>query len=165
MRNKKAQIATALLIVIALGLSSAVLYAMMAFENDFYSRASEMENMIKKLDFMHLYIMEKSKQFAKETITSCQDCSYEQIKQKASEFDAKQFLRTEEAGNFFAKLRHGNFSLQKSNEFYILQVENLFVQSSSNNNKLIRKFEICQIFNKTGDFISNCENKESQKSE
>lgn len=157
MKNKKAQIATALLVIIAIGFSSAVLYAMITFKNDFHFSSSEIDIMIKKLDFMHSYIIEKAKQFAKETIISCPRCSEEQIKQKANEFDAKQPVRTEEMGNFFAKLRNGNFSLEKSEEFYIIQIKDLFVQSSSGNNRLIKKFNICQTFNKTGDFVSDCE--------
>jgi hypothetical protein len=155
-RNKKAQIATALLVMIALGFSAAALYAIISFSDGFNFQSSEISRITNDLNFQHQYILEQSTEFGKILVTTCKDCSSDQLLQKGQEFDAERSIKFTGEGNFFAKLRNGEFNFTYLDPDYALKIEDLFVQTSSGNTKLIRRFDICQIFNETGDFIEDC---------
>lgn len=154
--RKKAQIATALMVIVAIGLSAAALFAMLSFKSDFVFKSAEMEKITYQINFLNDYILEQSKVFAKETITACAECSPEQIAAKAKQFDANHKARSDSEGNFFAKLRNNEFTLTKNNNIYTLNVKDVFVQTQSSYNTLKRNFDICQEFNSQGDFIKDC---------
>jgi hypothetical protein len=72
-----------------------------------------------------------------------------------------------ESGNFFAKLREGNFIFEKffvaelmPNPGYHLNMTGLFVQAESGNNKIRQDYDLCMLFDTNGDYMEKSANKE-----
>ena len=155
--NRKAQIATSMLVIIALVLSCAALFAMVSFKGDFQTQSLEIDLMINNAKFINNYLVEQSQIFGKSLVIECKDCSTEQILEKGKTFDSERKIRFTNEGDFFAKLRNGEFKFEKqADNSYALKIENIHIQFESNYNKIERNFDICQTFNSNGDFIGDC---------
>lgn len=155
-KNKKAQVHFGLLVVIAIILSLAALYAMASFNESFEEKSREFSDVISEIEMNEKFVISLTKEIVKEVILSCRDCSENQIKEKFKELVNERDLRIEELGNFFGKIRNDEFSLTKENEEYKLEVNSLFVKSKKGYNEITRNFDICLLFDKEGNFVRNC---------
>ncbi|MBS3076986.1 hypothetical protein J4233_01810 [Candidatus Pacearchaeota archaeon] len=155
--NKKAQIATSMLVLIALIFSVAALFAMVSFNGNLQFSSVGLYGMINDANTMNNYFIQQSQIFGKSLVIECKDCSNEQILEKGKTFDAQRKIRFTNEGDFFAKLRNGEFKFEKqADNSYTLKIENIHVQFESGYNKIERNFDICQTFNSNGDFIGDC---------
>ncbi|MFH1803243.1 MAG: hypothetical protein ABH864_07410 [archaeon] len=155
--NRKGQIATAMLVIIALAFSAFALYSIISFKDGFGFRSSELDGLTRKVEGSKTYITAQAKEFGKKLTIECPACSEDQILQKGKDYDAAHKARTEKDGNFFAKLRNGEFNFTNSNNIYKLEVKGVQLEVSSGYNKVVETFDICQTFDKEGNDLGGCE--------
>lgn len=154
--NKKAQIATPTLVVIALVLSTAALFAMISFNDKLQSQSVEIELLLTQTKQIDDFITDQSKVFGKKLVTECSECSSTEIKEEGAQFDSQRTYRFKEEGNFFAKLRNGQFEFYEDSETYYLEVNEIYYRIERGNNKIERRFDICIALDKEGNFKGEC---------
>ncbi|MBI2451663.1 hypothetical protein HYV50_01130 [Candidatus Pacearchaeota archaeon] len=161
--NKKSQVPTLLIFVIALILSGVALFAMVSFNNRLNrldSSSSTFSELHSEIEFNQQYVTEQAKLITEETISTCPDCSSSNLKTKFKEISAEKesLYRYEGSGNFYGKIRNSEFEITSTEKnSYQLIINNLFVQSKKDSGKIIRNFALCLEFNYQGNFIKSCQ--------
>ena len=72
--NKKAQIATSMLVLIALIFSVAALFAMVSFNGNLQFSSVGLYGMINDANTMNNYFIQQSQIFGKSLVIECKDC-------------------------------------------------------------------------------------------
>lgn len=166
--NKKAQIPTLLLPLMALILAAVALYSFVSFKDTMPPQSEFLSEMMQEIEFNEPYALAETKLIAKEAIQNCPSCSEEQLKNKmkdSAQWREEKFYR-EELGNFFGKLRNKEIAIENKENKITIKIESLFIQSNRGYNKIKRDFAICMVFNNEGKFLNNCEeNPEQENSE
>lgn len=156
--NKKAQIATPLLAIVALVLCGSALYAMASFSNDFQSRSNELSLLIEKIETLNTYVKQQAIEFGQLLVTECKECEPIEIYFLGRQFDAQHVARTQDDGNFFAKLRNEEFTiLLQEDNLYRLEIKDVYIQTHSNYNKIERTFDLCLLFNNESEYLRDCD--------
>jgi hypothetical protein len=154
MMNKRAQIPIFMLLVVAIAL---VITAILVFVNasgNFTKPSLTNSQMISGLMFAEDYVNTNAKIISGEAIAS----KAPNMKEKFMEIAAGRDLEVREAGNFFAKIRTGDFSFDKKGTEYALEIRGLFIQSDKEAaGSLRRDFDLCMVFDANGQFLRNCE--------
>ena len=88
--NKKAQIATAITILLALILVGISIYIILEFDDNMESQSAELAEMMSEIEFNNQYILTQAKLFGQNLVETCASCSPEQLKTK-SKFEESQF--------------------------------------------------------------------------
>jgi Tfp pilus assembly protein PilE len=144
MLNKKAQVPTLIIFIVALVLAITTLFAMVSFNNNLTSQSKQLSEMMEEIIFNEKYIIEQAKLIAQGTLLNCPTCEAEQIKKKYKEDagEREQLFRYGGAGNFYAKIRNDEFEIEKQDNLFILKIEDLFVESQIEANNLKRTFNL-----------------------
>jgi len=151
--NNKGDITTTLIPIVALMLSLAALFALASFNSDLTSQSNDLKIISKDISFSHAYLLKLSEISAQQSITSS---SNKETFKSIIEQKNIQFPNLIDQNNFFAKIRNNQFTFNKENNNYKLKIEDLFIQSELNNNKIKRSFNICMLFDSQGNKIENC---------
>jgi len=155
--NKKAQVATSLLVVIALVFAAIALFMMISFSNDVKSQSAQLSALTNEIESNQHYITQKAILLAKETINT--NPNEQTFKSVAGEHE--NLYRYPGAGNFYAQIRNHNagnptFTFQLTNGVYQLSIPDLFVRSQKGANIIKRNFDLCLEFDLNGDFKEKC---------
>ncbi|MBS3089228.1 hypothetical protein J4402_05680 [Candidatus Pacearchaeota archaeon] len=142
--NKKADIPTTLLLVIALVLSVTAIFILVSFAKDFQSSSTLFSEIAEEINFNQKYITQTSKIILSQTITSCPSCTEQQLKEKFKTLttEKENTYRYEGAGNFFAKIRNSEFEIKKQNNIISLEIKDISIISERGNNKIERTFDV-----------------------
>jgi hypothetical protein len=151
LRNKKGQVHLFILVLVALGLVIASLFAFYTFNRNLGVHSQETSKMMLEIGFGQDYVLESAKLIVLEMNKSKADLSAE-FKEIAALHD----IQLEPTSNFFGKVRNGEFEFGSKGEGYELNVTGLFVKASEGVNSVTRNFTLCMEFNAEGDFAKNC---------
>ncbi|MBU0760875.1 MAG: hypothetical protein KJ600_02230 [Nanoarchaeota archaeon] len=154
--NNRGQIALTLLPFIALALSGLLILAFVTFNSDLDFKSSEFAETTSEIMFNQNYVTAQARFIFKESVETCPACSPKNLNTKFKDVADSKDLRFPGSGNFFAKLRNGNFTLSEKNSFRVLEIQDLFVQSEVGANKIVRNFNICFEFDSEGNFVKDC---------
>jgi len=138
--NKKGDMPTVLLLIVAIIL---VVIAWMAFytsERGFGEKSREISIMMKQLEFSEQYVYHLAELIAKEAISS--GVGDGELKEKFKERALKHNLNIESEGNVFGKIREDDFTFEKLGEDYELKIEKVLVRAKSGNNEIKRNFDL-----------------------
>lgn len=157
--NNRGQVAFILLFLTAIFLVVFSLYHFVIYgmNNDF--KSGDLSEMSIEADFWKNYVAEESKFLAKESIKSGSGAKEEFI-ERASKIDSGD-VAFDGAGNFFFKIRNGEFKFEKVSsdngaaERYLLEIDGLFVYTERGANSVKRSFDIKMEFDDKGTFINN----------
>ena len=107
--------------------------------------------MIEEVEFSQQYIYTQARLFVRETLLSCASCSGEKLKEKFMVLaaDKEENFRYSGAGNFYGKIRNGEFEIDREGEILKLEIDDLFVESASGYNKIRREFSLSVEINET----------------
>jgi len=138
--NRKAQVPTILIAVIALVLSAVTLFALVSFKGGIESQSEAYRQNIEDLNFNHQYVLAQAQLIAGKTTLLCPNCSPEQLKEKyqAISIETENLFRFKNAGNFYGKIRNGQFEIDSGR----IKVEGLFVESSQGSSSIKREFTL-----------------------
>ncbi len=154
--NKKADAPTLLIVIIAMLLSSSLLFAFITSNKQLTQTSDSLGSSSVTIELFKEYTEEQSKLILKEAINSCQSCQPTELKEKISEISIERNPEIPNTGNYFGKLRNLEFSLQNSDNKYLLNIENVFVKSQNENAEVTSTFDICMHFDPKGDFLNKC---------
>jgi len=147
--NRKGQIPTILLFIVALVLSAATLFSFAGFKGDFSEKSQELFETSQALEFREQYIIGLVKFFGEDSIKQGGD-----IRSNFEKFAVEnEKLKTyKETGNFYKKIRDDQFTFEKnlSTGFYELEIKDLFLISEVEKNRIKRNFGLKMEFDEQG---------------
>lgn len=149
--NRRGDLAITLILIVALFLSMYALFVFVTFDNKLNARFIESSDMMLNLDLSSKYIIEEAKLISNESINSGVP-NKENFMKIANSKD----LHLNLAGNFFGKVRNGEFSFEKKSEGYFLEVNGVFVSLEREDNIVKRNIALCMVFNEKGEYVKNC---------
>lgn len=147
--NKKGDVPTILLFIIALVLAVYSLFVFITFDRGFGGNSKLLSDMIIEAEFY--------KQYAKESAKLIVEQSEGDVG-KMADIAAARGEIFEFPGNFFAKMRNKEFQLDNN----ILRVSGLFVKSERTNektgykNEIKRNFDLCMEFDSNYKYVQDC---------
>tara|TARA_Y100000310_G_scaffold337105_1_gene423298 strand:- start:666 stop:1166 length:501 start_codon:yes stop_codon:yes gene_type:complete len=151
--NKRGDIPTILLFIVALILAVYALFAFASFEDEVVFKSKEASNAVEKLNFNENYVFINAQFFGEESVKNCINCDEEKLKErlKLEITEINDNYRYEGAGNFFLKVRQKEFKFKDR----VLQINGLFVKGEEGDNKLINIFDLKIEFDSDGKVLSS----------
>ena len=148
--NKKGDVATIMLPIVALVMAIATLTAFVFFDRSIENKSLEISHVISEVEFDQSYVLSQAELIGQEVVNSKES----DLRSSFVNIAAKKDIRVDNSGNFFGKIRSGEFSFIKNGENYVLKIDNLFVQAKRGENTIKRSFNLIVTFNKSGTIIS-----------
>ncbi len=154
--NKKGDVPTLLLIIVALALSLATILGLLTFDNNRNQQSIQFSEITSDIEFKQQYITASIKLLAKQSITQTNpEQAFQDLANK------KEFIYpgTE---NFFGKIRRHTpstkeFTLTKNeNNNYVFQMQDIKITSKKADNSITRTLNLCFEFNSNGEFLNSC---------
>lgn len=149
--NRRGDLAITLILIVALFLSMYALFVFVTFDDKLNAKFIESSDMMINLDFSNRYIIEEAKLIVLESVVSGTSS-----KEKFMEIANDKDLRLNLAGNFFGKVRNGEFSFDNQEEGYLLKVDGVFVSLEKEDNIVKRNINLCMMFNENGEYVKTC---------
>jgi len=143
--SRKGNVPIILLFIVALILVITALLNFLSFSGSFEIQSQQIADIMSRVEFGKSYVYSIAEISGKESILSGED-----FRKKFKEIVDNRDFRIGETGNFFGKIRNGEFKFEKSNEGYILEVDGLFVQIEKGANKIRRNFDLRVEFDEKG---------------
>jgi hypothetical protein len=144
--NKKAQVPTILIFLVALLLSGLSLFAFITFKSNFKSQSETLSEMMREVEFNKQYIIAQTKIMGDEAFLDCINCSAEKFKEKLIEISdrTENQFRYEGTGNFYGKIRNKDkdFIVTEANNIYTISINSLIIESKREKNKIKRTFDL-----------------------
>lgn len=148
--NKKGHIPTVLLLVPMLMLMIIAIATFNNFEADYAEKSAESLSLLEGIKFSEAYI--------DSTLTYSLGKFLEgnQGQENLQGFDLnfKRYVDSKDlrldSGNFFGKVRNGEFTVTDTGDNYVLVIEGVFVKSKSGVSEMKKEFNITITFNQTG---------------
>jgi hypothetical protein len=144
--NKRGQLAIFMIFLAALVLSGMALFSFFSFGSGFSGNSKAISELISEIEFSEKYVSNMAELIGEEAVAEF----------KGKEGDLKEiFVRVAEErdlrnggvgiesfGNFFGKVRNGDFVFAVEGEEFVLKIDGLFAQASRGKSEIIRKFDI-----------------------
>ena len=140
--NRKGDVPTIILFVVALALVGICLVMFYSFDGGLDGISKQLSEMSYEAEFDYQYIYNVAETALKESINECKGCSADDIKKKIIEKVDKRDLKVTNFGNFFAKIRDKDFVVSQQDKNYILSIQGLFVKSQRGDNMIKRNFDL-----------------------
>jgi len=137
--NKKGNIPTFMLLIASVVLVTIALSTFASFKNDLKSNSGEFFETVNQVNFINEYVEKVFDDSVDKAIeeSNGDDFNAEFRKNFERIVDEKN-LKLKGSGNFFGKVRNGDYILDKDK----IIVENVFVKSNVGNNEIIRNFNL-----------------------
>ena len=137
--NKKGDVPTILIFLVAVILSMMALYSFVSFNSDFSNQSVDLVSLTSDIELAEKYVQFKAESISNRVI----DSETEDIKLKFQEIAKNENIGYEGSGNFFVKIEEGAFSFEKkSAETYHLSVKGVFIELQIGENVIRRNFDI-----------------------
>lgn len=158
--NKKADIPTTLLFVVAVVLSLTTLFIFLSAGSTFKGQSEQISKVIGIMELSQKYILSEAKSSLINTV-SCPDksnefCAVTDIKERFTKISSSSDFILPGTESYLGKIRREEFSLTQAGDIYILQVENITLTSQISQNKLTRTLSICLQYNITESSTHEC---------
>lgn len=151
--HKKGNIQMTLLLVAAILLVITAWMIFLTSDKNFGNRSKEYSYAISGVDFSEQYVISEANALANEVITG-NILPDSLLKERYKEIALKHVLDIEPEGNFFGKVRLGEFTFDKVGDDYVLEIKDVAVQSKSGNNQIKRTFNINMKFSLNGERLT-----------
>ena len=142
--NRKGDVPTMLMIPVTLILVGLALFSFFNFNGDVQNTSGRVAEVVEEVHFSQGYVVQLALSVANATILS----GTEDLKKEYQKKIAGRDLHLDGTGNFFGKIRTGDFTFEERDGQIVLEVRGLFVQSKRDANSMRREFEIRQVFEK-----------------
>ncbi len=142
--NKKGDILMTLTVPATLVLVIYALFSFYSFNMNLQSSSQSVSDMVEELHFSESYVNALVEFVANEGVQSGADDLKKDFQIRIATHD----LQMDGVGNFFGKIRTGDFVLEERPEGVSLEVRGLFVQSTRGANSMKRVFDVKQVFEK-----------------
>ena len=150
--NKRGDVSTILLFVVAFALVLSSLYVFVSFNGKFES-SRNLTEMTSESDLSYKYVITEAELIGKDAVLGrVADCTQGDITQRFScVADKREKLSI--AGNFFGKIRNGEFSFVPSGGNYVLKISGLTVKTSRGASSIEKNFDLEIAFDGNGKIV------------
>ena len=150
--NKRGDLPTFLLFVVALALSAAALFSFASFNGSFTKISDERNLMMSSIGFYEEYLIKESEIAGRESLIETGailpkgvsgptiQVSDEILKEKFRELTKEKDLGIVGFGNYFEKIESGDFSFSLIPGGFIFEINDLYIEDSEGANKMRRNF-------------------------
>lgn len=144
--NKKGTLEWILYPMLNAAVLIATLLVLLNFGDNLELKTSEISSVTQQIAFNYDYVLSTSKILAEKTAQNCSSCSPAEIKSEFQRLAAEKesLFRYEGAGNFYGKIRSGDFQIIEKDGEQFAQIQNLFVEAQSGQNSIKREFSLEQ---------------------
>lgn len=142
MLNRRGHIPTMLLFVVGLVLVLTAWWTFLSYDSDVEIKALEISSVIQEMSFKKVYVEKVFERMIGEAIIGADESNFEET--FSDTFEELGIKRNPglDFGNFFGKIRNGDYSMVPGNGVYSLTIENVFVSSKVGNHELRREFNL-----------------------
>ena len=152
--NRRGDLPTILLSIVALTLYTATLFSFISFNGNFVEGSEGRADMLSDIAFYENYITAQTKVIAKEIIGEAgQIKDNEGLKEKFKEVAKKKNLNLEGMENYYGKILRGKFDFSRDNDKYWFEIKNLSLTAKRGANSIERKINLRIEFDYSGDVI------------
>lgn len=144
--NRRGDMPTMLIFIMALVLSAATLFSFASFKDDLQSQSAEFSELQRAIDFNYQYILKSAELIGGRAIKE----GSADFKQSFTSVAKERDIRLYGSGNFFTKVSMGDFMFDKQTGEYVLNVKDLVVFTDLNGNKIRRSFNLEMTFDSSG---------------
>jgi len=149
--NKRGQLALLMMVPVALVLCITSLVVFSSFGRDFKDLSLVNSKLVSGADFGRVYVFAETQEMTGKAIASGGDLKTG-FQALAAE---KSKSGVEEAGNFFRKVDGGDFSLDAVGAgVYRFKMTNVITQAKAGNSEIQRNFNMCLLFDGSGNYLS-----------
>jgi hypothetical protein len=122
-----------------------LVFYFISFNSLIGDKSKDMGGVLEGVEFNQRYIFAEAELFAQQSIIRGGDLK-ENFKSfaQASDFGVQSF------GNFYGKIRNGEFEIKTDNGGYVLEIKNLFIVSRRGMNEIKRNFNVTIEFDENG---------------
>lgn len=143
--DKRGNVPLILIFVIAVTLYLVALFSFASFDSKLEGEFEGNDKLVYQLELNYNFVVNEAEIVGMKTIKSGGNLREEFIK------TAKQKeIQNEGFGNFFGKIRNGEFIFEKKDNKYFLKIDGLFVKSELGNSFVRRDFNLEIIFDDDG---------------
>jgi hypothetical protein len=152
MLNKKAQIATGLLVPLTLAIYLALFIGFVSFGNDLENNSWHLAYLINEIKFKESFVNFALGEMVKEAIENAEGGAGFEKEFRENLGSIAEKRRGPEFGNLFIKLILREYDLNRSGDIYLLRVSDVFVsvKSEVDESKITRTFDLKIWFDKNG---------------
>ncbi|MEK6889219.1 MAG: hypothetical protein AABW80_03880 [Nanoarchaeota archaeon] len=143
--SKRGDVPLALLVIIALVFAVAALFAFASYGGKFQTNSEDFSKLTFDLRMYEDYIFKSAEIIGREAIVQGGD-----VEKNMQKIEAERMLRIKEFGNFFGKIRTGEFEFNDNGDGYMLNVNDVFVIVQNGDNSIKRNFDVKIEFDKDG---------------
>lgn len=151
MLNRKGHIPTAMLLIVAIILIIAAWFSFVNVEREISGRSDGVSEAVKNISSDYDYVNELFLRSIEDSIEDSRGAGFEIV------FNETFFERIERiesvsevSGNFFGKIRNRDYRFYRDQGVYFLEVDDVFVQSSSGANEMRIDFNLSARFDESG---------------
>ncbi len=145
MNRKGAAPAMTLLFFIIFITSLMLVFYFINFNSSIGDKSSEMASVLEEVEFSQQYMTAEATLLAQQSILKEGD-----VKENFKSFAKTRDFGVESFGNFYGKIRNGEFEIRVSESGYLLEIKNLFAASRRGMNDLKRDFNLTIEFDGKG---------------
>lgn len=149
--NKKGDVPSVMIFVIALAACVVTLFIFVSFGDGFDNQSNEISKMMHDISFNEEYVVSESENLIGLAL-ECIDCMGN-LKDKIIQVDEKRGHRYLGWGNFAGKIRNGEFEIVDGVDNYSFLIEDLFVIYEKDSLSIKRNFDLHILFDKSGNIL------------
>ncbi len=142
--NRKGDVPMTLTIPVTLVLVIYALFSFYSFNTNFSLSSQTVSDMVEELHFSLDYVTVLAVIVANESVHSGTNDLKKDFQMRIASHD----LQMDGVGNFFGKIRTGDFMFEEKDGKILLEIKGLFVKSVRGANEMKREFEIVKSFDK-----------------
>lgn len=157
MNKRGSVIGAGLLPAIAFLASIIALITFFSFSGGFEGKSNEYGEMMSEISFAEQYVLKSADRFVEDSV-NCDSEIYaeicnKQIKERFMEIANMSDVKYSGAGNFFGRIRAGDFVFAEEREGYKLEIKEVFVIAKRGDNEVVRKFDVEKRYDKEGKIL------------
>ncbi|MBX4196462.1 hypothetical protein KW805_02660 [Candidatus Pacearchaeota archaeon] len=146
--NRRGDVPMIALVVAALFLSVVALLMFSSQGTSQQHKFVEYTSLFSEIDFNRQYVISSADIITHESALACKACSPDAFKAAFMNSAASHDTSVGLKGNFFGKIRTGDFEVQQTAAGYVLVLHDLFISAESGTNSIIEHFDLTLTVNK-----------------
>ena len=153
MNEKRGQIPIFMLLVVAIVLCVAALFALSSYRSNFENNSLLTSRAIDDANFAQGYASSNVKMIAQRAVLMGVSAD---LKKDFMSYASDRDYKVEKAGNFFRLVKEAKFEFKKEGVGYKFEMKGISARAVYENNEVLTSFDLCLMFDNKGNFARKC---------